>query len=171
MIPYVRIVYKSVAETPWWPWKEGVRAGRQKEPCPFSTTHMCSDVRLHHSYVVVAPGQLPLLPHVVDADQQRARLPASLLDHENKKQTKQTNNNNNDANSTSSKTSAQTEPATASGNNNRPSVAEASVTEAPPTEASTPTEVTAAATLQALPTELSAQAAAKKYHQQHKHQQ
>lgn len=51
---------------------------------------MCRDVRLHHANVVVASGQLPLLPHVVDADQQRPRLPASLLE----RQKKNTNNNN-----------------------------------------------------------------------------
>lgn len=39
---------------------------------------MCCDVLLGHDNVVVAPAQFRRCPDVVDANEQRARLPASL---------------------------------------------------------------------------------------------
>lgn len=58
-----------------------VGVGRQKED-PISlcvAAHMRCDILLHHNSVVVAPGQLRVTPDIVNADQQRPRLPASLL--------------------------------------------------------------------------------------------
>lgn len=43
-----------------------------------SASHVGGDVLLHHVHVVVAPVKLPLLPGVVDADQEALGLSAAL---------------------------------------------------------------------------------------------
>lgn len=47
--------------------------------CLVCVSHVGGDVVLHHVHVVVASRQLPLLPLVVDADQQALRLTAALF--------------------------------------------------------------------------------------------
>lgn len=48
-----------------------------------AATHMRHDVLLHPGNVVVACLQRHVGPDVVDSDEQRPRIPASLLDHNN----------------------------------------------------------------------------------------